>query len=86
MTDVAVYGSYAYATLELSPNGELGVVVIDIVNPANPHYVGYVRTASEANGIVVSGAHAYVVDNEGLYVSGLFSDLHRPGWHGLVTK
>jgi len=40
-----------------------GLRVIDISTPSNPSEVGYCDTPDDALGIVISGAYAYVADN-----------------------
>jgi hypothetical protein len=62
---VAVSGNYAYVTdgyvdSFLGDDYSVGLVILDISNPANPQRVGGYRTSTSAYGVAVVGNHAYV--------------------------
>ncbi|MDM7917366.1 MAG: hypothetical protein QUU85_19185, partial [Candidatus Eisenbacteria bacterium] len=59
MTDVAVSGSYVYATLE--PHG--WVYVFDVSDPSQPGIVGDVQVGYEPRSIAVSGSYAFVAEH-----------------------
>ena len=54
---MAVSGNYAYVA-----DGDAGLQVIDVSNPANPQRVGGYDTSGDAQGVAVSGNYAYVAD------------------------
>jgi hypothetical protein len=54
---VAVSGGYAYVA-----DGDAGLQVIDISNPAAPVRVAGLDTSDSADGVAVSGGYAYVAD------------------------
>jgi hypothetical protein len=61
---VVVSGHYAYVA-----NGDAGLQVIDVSNPASPQPVGgYDSGGWSASGVAVSGHYAYVADFTGLHV------------------
>jgi len=61
---VAVAGSYAYVA-----DGNWGLQVIDISDPASPTIAGDVYTPGYASGVAVAGSYAYVADgNWGLQI------------------
>ena len=67
---VAVSGGYAYVA-----DGNGGLVVVDVSDPANPTYAGGYDTSGYAYGVAVAGGYAYVADyNGGLVVVGPDSD------------
>jgi len=54
---VAVAGSYAYVA-----DGQSGLQVIDVSNPAAPAITGTVDTPEDASGVAVAGSYAYEAD------------------------
>ncbi len=61
--DLVVRGNYAYVA-----DGQYGLKVLQLTDPANPVLVGSYSTAGSARGIDVEGDYAYVADA----VNGLF--------------
>src|SRR6185436_5713403 len=55
---VDVSGSYAYVA-----EGDAGLQVIDVTDPAAPAIVGSVDTPGAPVGVAVQGSYAYVADN-----------------------
>jgi hypothetical protein len=55
---VAVSGTHAYVTTAD------GLQVIDVTNPLHPQIAGSVDTRDWAQGVAVSGSHAYVADDQ----------------------
>ena len=58
-SDVYVAGSYAYVA-----DGDSGLQIIDISDPANPILVGTYDTSGFADDVYVVGSHAYVADRD----------------------
>jgi hypothetical protein len=58
--DVVISGTYAYLA-----DGNSGLRVISIADPAYPFQVGFYDTPSEAMDLAVAGDTAYVADNSG---------------------
>lgn len=56
---LAVVGNYAYVA-----DGEGGLRIINVSNPATPFEVGYYDTAGQALSVAVSGNYAYVADDD----------------------
>jgi hypothetical protein len=48
-------------------DGEAGLQVIDVSNPADPQRVGGYDTSGEARGVAVSGNYAYVAARSGVH-------------------
>jgi hypothetical protein len=57
---VAVTGSYAYVA-----DGDGGLRVISVTDPARASQAGFYDTAGDAPGVAVSGGYAYVADWDG---------------------
>ncbi len=55
--DVVITNGYAYIA-----DGEAGLVIIDVSNPASPSRIGSVDTDGFAGGVDVSGSYAYIGD------------------------
>jgi hypothetical protein len=45
-------------------DGESGLQVIDVTNPASPQIVGSVDLPDNPNGVAISGTRIYVADGE----------------------
>ena len=74
---VAIAGDYAYVI-----DGDAGLVVVDISDPAAPVWAGYYDTPGWANGVAIAGDYAYVAcDDAGLVVVDI-SDPTAPVWAG----
>ncbi len=59
--DVWVEGRYAYLATDY------GLVVMDVLNPADPEFYNQLETTDDALGIMVSGSYAYLAcDDDGL--------------------
>lgn len=72
--NVFVSGGYAYVA-----DGESGLAIIDVSNPAEPGTPVYVDTNGEALNVCISGGYAYVADNDsGLAIIDV-SDPAHPG-------
>lgn len=61
--DVVVVGNYAYVV-----DGDTGLHIINVSNPAAPWEVGSHDTPGAAAGIAVAGNYAYVADFDGLRI------------------
>lgn len=57
--DVFVQGGYAYVA-----DGEEGLRIINVENPAFPYSAGHFNTSGFAQGVFVSGSYAYVADGQ----------------------
>jgi len=69
---VAVAGSYAYVA-----DGERGLRIVDVSNPAAPAEVGFYDTPGIAYDVAVVGAYAYVADGQaGLRIVGISDPTH----------
>lgn len=79
---VALSGRYAYVA-----DGEAGLHVIDVANPAEPVRVGGHDTSGTASGVAVSGRYAYVADGEtGLEVIDVSNPVNPVRLGGYVTR
>ena len=69
---VALSGDYAYVA-----DGDSGLRVISVVDPANPAEVGHCETPGNAIGVAVSGSYAYVAGlDSGLRVISIADPAH----------
>ena len=59
ISDIAVSGDYAYVA-----DGESGLRIVNVANPAAPFEVGFYDTSGWAEGVAVVGDYAYVADAE----------------------
>ncbi len=60
---VAVAGSYAYVA-----DGDDGLIIIDVANPAMPSRAGFYDTPGYAHNVAVVGNYVYLVDGEKLLI------------------
>ncbi|MFX0063974.1 MAG: LVIVD repeat-containing protein [Candidatus Hermodarchaeota archaeon] len=61
--EIHVKGSYAYLT-----DGDMGLRILDVSNPAEPREVGTLSTPSSPYEIRVMGTYAYVADYDSLRI------------------
>ncbi|MFC1572564.1 T9SS type A sorting domain-containing protein [Candidatus Eisenbacteria bacterium] len=83
--DVFVADGYAYLA-----TSALGLLVVDVSDPANPTLATWFDTRGGSRGVSVAGSHAYVADGHSLLIlrfdpqAGLEEDASIPGSHRLL--